>query len=84
MWVKEIIMGKKRVSGVVDILVRRSQIVEAAHKMRGRIQTLRRHHPFPVHGMEEAVGVNAARFYVTFIAALLAGSGFVLNIGPQR
>ncbi len=70
-------MGKsKRISGVVGLWSDDHELVEAAHKMR---EAGYKHFdaitPFPVHGMEEAVGIKRSFIpYVTFGAALLGGS----------
>ncbi len=66
----------KRISGVVGIWSDDHECVEAAHKMRKAGYT---HFdaitPFPVHGMEEAVGIKRSMIpWVTFIAALIGGS----------
>lgn len=66
---------KKRVSGVVGIWSDDHDILTAAHKMR---EAGYKHFdaitPFPVHGMEEAIGIKRSFIpYVTFIAGLTGG-----------
>lgn len=66
----------KRVSGVVGFWSDDHECVEAAHKMR---QAGYKHFdaitPFPVHGMEEAVGIKRSMIpWVTFIAGITGGS----------
>ncbi len=67
---------KKRVTGVVGFWSDDHEIVEAATKMR---EAGYKHFdaitPFPVHGMEEAVGIKRSPIpYVTFVAGLTGGS----------
>lgn len=71
-------MAKKKgtVSGVVGFWSDDHKTVEAAHKMR---EAGYKHFdaitPFPVHGMEEAVGIKRSPIpYVTFVAGLTGGS----------
>lgn len=69
-------MAKKRPSGIVGIWSDDHKIVEAAHKMR---EAGYKHFdaitPFPVHGMEEAVGIKRSPIpYITFVAAVTGGS----------
>ena len=63
-------MGKKYVSGVIGIWSDDHKIVEAAHKMReAGYKKFDAITPFPVHGMEEAVGIKRSWIgWVTFIA----------------
>ncbi len=66
----------KRISGVVGFWSDDHKMVSAAHKMREAGYT---HFdaitPFPVHGMEEAVGIKRSIIpWVTFIAGLTGGS----------
>lgn len=66
----------KRISGVVGFWSDDHECVEAAHKMR---QAGYKHFdaitPFPVHGMEEAVGIKRSMIpWVTFIAGITGGS----------
>lgn len=69
-------MAKKRLSGVVGFWSDDHKIVEAAHKMR---EAGYKHFdaitPFPVHGMEDAIGIKRSSIpYVTFIAGVMGGS----------
>ncbi|MBY0316649.1 MAG: DUF3341 domain-containing protein [Bdellovibrionales bacterium] len=66
----------KRISGVVGFWSDDHECVEAAHKMR---QAGYKHFdaitPFPVHGMEEAVGIKRSMIpWVTFVAGITGGS----------
>lgn len=67
---------KKRTTGVVGFWSDDHEIVAAATKMR---EAGYKHFdaitPFPVHGMEEAVGIKRSPIpYVTFIAGITGGS----------
>lgn len=66
----------KRISGVVGFWSDDHEMVGAAHKMR---EAGYKHFdaitPFPVHGMEEAVGIKRSIIpWVTFTAAITGGS----------
>lgn len=70
----------KRVSGVVGIWTDDHKILAAAHKMR---EAGYKHFdaitPFPVHGMEEAIGIKRSFIpWVTFVAGL-TGAGVGLG-----
>lgn len=68
--------SKKRVSGVVGFWSDDHECVEAATKMREAGYTkFDAITPFPVHGMEEAIGIKRSPIpYVTFVFALIGGS----------
>ena len=71
----------KRQSGVAGIFSDDDKILEAAAKMRDAgYKKFDAITPFPVHGMEEAVGIKRSGIpYVTFVAALVGlgvGMGF--------
>jgi hypothetical protein len=68
-------MGKKYVSGVVGIWSDDHKILEAAKKMRvAGYKHFDAITPFPVHGMEEAVGIKRSFIpWVTFCAGLVGG-----------
>ena len=66
----------KRVSGVAGLWSDDHKILEAANKMReAGYKKFDAITPFPVHGMEEAVGIKRSGIpWVTFIAAVMGGS----------
>jgi hypothetical protein len=66
---------KKRLSGVVGFWSDDHELVEAAIKMRDAgYKHFDAITPFPVHGMEEAVGIKRSFIpYVTFVAGLIGG-----------
>jgi len=66
----------KRQSGVAGIWSDDQKILAAAEKMRlAGYKKFDAITPFPVHGMEEAVGIKRSMIpWVTFFAALLGGS----------
>lgn len=68
--------SKKYLSGVVGFWSDDHEMVEAAHKMRNAgYKHFDAITPFPVHGMEEAVGIKRSPIpYVTFVAAIIGGS----------
>lgn len=65
----------KRVSGVVGIWSDDHDLLEAAKKMKAAgYQHFDAITPFPVHGMEEAIGVERSMIpWVTFFAGLIGG-----------
>ncbi len=73
----------KRVGGIAGIFLDEHKVLEAARQTRAlgctKFDAIT---PFPVHGMEEAVGVKRSSIpYVTFIAALVGlASGLALTI----
>ena len=72
----------KRVSGVAGLWTDDHKILEAAAKMRDAgYKHFDAITPFPVHGMEEAVGIKRSGIpWVTFFAGLTGGS---LGMGIQ-
>lgn len=68
--------GKKRQSGVVGFWSDDHEILLAATKMReAGYKKFDAITPFPVHGMEEAIGIKRSIIpYITFVGALVGGS----------
>lgn len=66
----------KRTSGVAGIFSDDDKILEAAEKMRlAGYKKFDAITPFPVHGMEDAIGVRRSNIpYVTFVAGVTGGS----------
>lgn len=72
----------KKSGGVVGIWLDDHECVEAAHKVRqAGFKKFDAITPFPVHGMEEAIGIKRSWIpWVTFFAALTGlGSGLALT-----
>ncbi len=73
----------KRIGGIAGIWTEEHLVLEAARKTRAsgctKFDAIT---PYPVHGMEEAVGVKRSTIpYVTFVAALVGlSSGLALTI----
>lgn len=66
-------MFAKRIGGIAGIFLDEHKTVEAAHKFREMGFTkFDAISPYPVHGMEEAVGIKRSNIpYVTFIAGVI-------------
>ena len=72
----------KKTGGTVGIWLDDHALVEAARKVRAAgFRKFDAITPFPVHGLEEAIGIDRSKIpYVTFVAALLGlGSGLALT-----
>ena len=75
-------MSKQAKGGVVGFYDDDHDLVEAAHKVReAGYKTFDAITPFPVHGLEEAVGIKRSMIpWVTFIFGILGfGSGLALT-----
>lgn len=70
----------KKIGGVVGIWLDDHKLVEAAHKVRqAGFKKFDAITPFPVHGIEEAVGIQRSMIpWVTFIAGVV---GFAAGLG---
>ncbi len=66
----------KRTGGIVGIWLDDHELVHAAEKVRhAGFQKFDAITPFPVHGIEEAMGIRRSSIpYITFIAAIIGGS----------
>jgi hypothetical protein len=66
-------IGIKRVSGIAGIFLDEHKTVAAAHKFREMgFKQFDAITPYPVHGIEEAVGIKRSNIpYVTFVAGIL-------------
>lgn len=72
----------KKIGGVVGIWLDDHKLIEAAHKVREAGYTkFDAITPFPVHGIEEAIGIKRSMIpWVTFIAGLIGcGAGLGLQ-----
>ena len=66
-------MFQKRIGGMAGIFLDEHQVVDAARKVReAGFTKFDAISPFPLHGMEEAVGIKRSVIpYVSFVAALV-------------
>jgi hypothetical protein len=69
-------MAAKKIGGVVGIWLDDHELVKAAHKVReAGYKKFDAITPFPVHGIEEAIGINRSMIpWVTFFAGVVGGS----------
>lgn len=69
-------MAKKQIGGLAGLFLDERKCLAAAHKCRSLgLTKFDAITPFPVHGMEEAVGVKRSPIpYVTFVGALVGAS----------
>lgn len=75
-------MENKKIFGVIAQFDNSSQLLKAVEKLTQlNIKGIETHTPFPVHGMDKAMGLKDSR--LGWIVAFCAVMGFIVGIGLQ-